>query len=458
MAPRGSSVGPSSPIRAASHPIARRLDFEQDESSLQETPALSGSGARRGKRSSIYDIPEDASPEREESALLEESYVVQEEIIANEDSVVINNAEEESFAAQIGEDTITGAEATEVDIEESEIAPEPVKEPAKRGRKRKSDALEPVEETDAAKLRKQGTVAAQASATQKKGKKSTQASAPQPRRLQRVSDITELEPSILEEPVDKSVDITEQAEAVPVVAKRRGRPPRVQPDTEKEKEKEKTAPVKGVKSAAVKEKTEAVFRKPVKPTPKAKANTATQAKADIQTKDKTPQANSEQTGKLVNSYGNPLSKKDIEQMSTTSAGSRFGRGRHLSVFREMDPEAVACVGRTGRHRVAPIDFWKNESISYDVDGSMTAIVKNQDPEPETKKSHYRASAKSRKRNLTAIEEEEIELEPWEDEEGVFIGNYRDFDQVTNLTMSNVEEGSKSWLRLRRCDSAMLTIF
>lgn len=437
MAPRASSINVSSPTRATSHPIARRLDFEQDESSLQETPALSGSGARRGKRADVYDIPERSSPVRQPSVVLEESYV-QEEITANEDSIVINGVTEESFVAQVGEDATTGAEDL-IDLEESEITPEPVKVPAKKGRKRKSDVLEQSHEEDtaAAKPRKRGAAPAQASGTQKKGKKSANSPAIQPRRSQRVSDITEQGLSMLDGSIDASIDTSEQIdEEAPVVPKRRGRPPRAMQVTGKEN----VTPAKAPQNASAKEKTNAVFKKPAKPVvAKPKGKVEPKNKLEAKAKEKTPQANGDDSGKLVDVYGNPLSKKDIEQMSTTSVGSRYGRGRHLSVFREMDPDAVARVGRTGRHRVAPIDFWKNDRIAYDVDGSMTSIVKNQDPEPERRQKS--TGTKGRKRAMAAIEEE-VELDPWEEDEGTLVGNYRDFDPVTDLTSTDIIEDSE----------------
>ncbi|KAK1912448.1 hypothetical protein P3342_010049 [Pyrenophora teres f. teres] len=432
MAPRGSSAAPSSPVRAVSHPIARRLDFEQDESSLQETPALSGS---------------------EQSAVFEES-VVQEEITANEASVA---AVEESFVAQIGEDSINEEDVEElVDEEESEIVPEPVKEPAKRGRKRKSDAVNISEEEQAVveQPRKRGRPAgAKATAPEKTGKKGAPAAAAQRRRSQRVSDISEPEPSIVEAPVDDSIDQSEQTEEAPVAPKRRGRPPRVQPDTEKEN----TATAKPAKNGSSKGNAEtAAFKKPTKPVGRPKANAEPKSKPASaepkpkpvpkpkeKSKEKTPQADADDAGKLVDVYGNPLSKKDIDQMSTTSAGSRFGRGRHLSVFREMDPDNVARVGRTGRHRVAPIDFWKNDHISYDVDGSMTSIVKSQEVE-ESRKRSKKSSSKSKKKALTAVEEEEIELDPWEQEEGTLVGNYRGFDAATEVSSNEIIEDTIAW--------------
>ncbi|EUC48907.1 hypothetical protein COCMIDRAFT_33589 [Bipolaris oryzae ATCC 44560] len=456
MVPRGSSAAPSSPIRASSHPIARRLDFEQDESSLQETPALSGSGARRGRRSDVYDIPEDGeeSPLPEPSAMMEES-MVQQELMANEESAIFA---EESFVAQIGEESMAGEEAVEelVEEEEEEVVTEPVKQPAKRGRKRKSDAVDnPEEQSEVTeKPRKRGP-GAQASESLK-GKKSGLAPTVQRRRSQRVSDISDLEASASELPAETTVDESEQIDEAPVAPKRRGRPPRTQPAAEKEN----TVASKSTKNAATKEKNEETFKKPGKPPGRPKANTEpknkppaaepktkpapkTKESSKAKPKEKAPLVDDAAAGKLVDVYGNPLSKQDIDQMSTTSAGSRFGRGRHLSVFREIDPENVARVGRTGRHRVAPIDFWKNDHISYDVDGSMTSIVKSAAVE-ETRRQNRKYGPKGKKKRLTMVEEEEIELDPWEEKEGRLVGNYKGYDPVINSASDEIIEDDIAW--------------
>jgi centromere protein C len=424
----------------------------------------------------VYDIPEEESPGPAESAIFEES-IVQEEITANE----LGIAAEESFVAQIGGDESMADDQVVEDLEEldreeeSEIVPEPPKEKAKRGRKRKSDVVEVSEgeQEPAEKPRKRGRpTAAQASESQK-SKKTAPA---ERRRSQRVSDVSELDA-----PVDDSIDQSEHVEEVPVAPKRRGRPPKVQPVSEQENSiveapvddsvdqseqvEEAPAPKKrgrpakaqpngdkatssaSASASAKPAKSNAEFTKPAKPVGRPKANAESKAKSASAeprsngvSKSKTPQAESEEAGKLVDAYGNPLSRKDIDQISATSAGSRFGRGRHLSVFREMDPDNVARIGRTGRHRVAPIDFWKNDHISYEPDGSMSSIVKSQAVEEErrpTKKSSY----KSKKKALTVVEEEEIELGPWE-EQGTLVGNFRGFDTVGEVPSNDIIEDSK----------------
>ncbi|KAF3002901.1 hypothetical protein E8E13_001849 [Curvularia kusanoi] len=444
MAPRGSSIGLSSPIRATSHSaVARRLDFqEEEESSLQETPALSGSGQRRERRD-IYALSR--SPSRPHSAIMEESEL-QEQINANneeEDELPIMTEIEESFVGQIGDDTVTGADAVESLLQEDtqveeEEAPAPVKEPAKRGRKRKSDQVAPIEEESPKppKSRKRGTGAAQAPEPASRGKKA--APAAPARRSKRVSDITEQEPSIVE---------SEPAQEAPVAPKRRGRPPKVQKDDSAEA----AAPAKANKKAATKpvgkekekekEKEEPIFKKPGRPLAKPKAKPVPKGKENTGA---TNNISKDEAGRPVDAYGNPLSKADIEQMSTTSVGSRYGRGRHLSVFREMEPDAIARVGRTGRHRVAPIDFWKNDRINYNHDGSMATIVKA--PSPEPARPSATSSKKGTKKKSTAIpiDDDEVDLDPWEEEPGVLAGNYKDFDPANEFSSPGLVEGVIAW--------------
>ncbi|KAF3036709.1 hypothetical protein E8E12_006630 [Didymella heteroderae] len=454
MAPRGSSIGLSSPTRATSHPaIARRLDFEEDDESLQETPALSGSGQRRGKRNDIYTL--ERSPSRTHSAIMEESEL-QEQITANNDEdeeLPVVTEIEQSFVAQIGDDTVTGADAVEsflegetqedTQVEEEEVVPEPVKEPAKRGRKRRSDQAAALEESPKSmKARKRGPAAgAQPPERARKGKKAAPAPAAPARRSKRVSDITEQEPSLLEPSAvdESSTEASEVVEEAPVAPKRRGRPPRALKDAEVEP----AAPAKTKKKAAAKdaakEKSEPVFKKPGRPAAKPKEKPAPKGKEYAKNGSAVAK---DEAGRPVDAYGNPLSKADIEQMSTTSVGSRYGRGRHLSVFREMEPEAVARVGRTGRHRVAPIDFWKNDRINYNPDGSMQTIVKAPSPEPIQRTSTY--NKKGKKKGLAVVEEEEVELDPWEEDDGFLTGNYKDFDPANEFTSPGLVEGVIAW--------------
>ncbi|KAF1923789.1 uncharacterized protein M421DRAFT_425490 [Didymella exigua CBS 183.55] len=463
MAPRGSSIGLSSPTRATSHPaVARRLDFEveeeeeeeEEDESLQETPALSGSGQRRGKRNDIYAL--ERSPSRPHSAIMEESEL-QEQITANNDEdeeLPVMTEVEQSFVAQIGDDTMTGADAVESFSEgetqedtqvEEEVVPEPVKEPAKqRGRKRKSDQAAAVEEESPkpTKARKRGPPAAQAPEPAKKGKKTAPAPAAPARRSKRVSDITEQEPSIFEASTLDDYAVAEPSEVVDevhVAPKRRGRPPKGQ----NEAEAEPAASVKTTKKAAAKDaakdKSEPMFKKPGRPAAKPKEKLAPKSKENARTSDGVAE---DEAGRPVDAYGNPLSKADIEQMSTTSVGSRYGRGRHLSVFREMEPKAIARVGRTGRHRVAPIDFWKNDRINYNRDGSMQTIVKAPSPEPIQRTSTY--YKKGKKKGLAVAEEEEVELDPWEEDDGFLTGNYKDFDPTNEFTSPGLVEGVIAW--------------
>lgn len=387
---------------------------------------LYGSGQRRGKRRDVYEIEQ--SPSGGTSGLLEES--IQEELIAQEDFDMLNGVAEESYIPDIGIDVTAGA-----DVEaESEVVTVAPKQPVKRGRKRKSDALKPEarEEQEEPRSRNHGEASTETQAIQKQGKKAAAALGVQPRRSKRVSELSLEEPSTM---LDGSTPASNQTETPPVARKARGRPKtkaqtkEVPPVVEKSKKQKQKQPDK--------ENEEPVFKKP-KAVPKRKRQ------------DTEPPQEVHEGGKLVDACGKPLSKADIDQLSTTSAGSRFGRGRHLSVFRELEPDAVARVGRTGRHRVQPINWWKNEAIAYDPHGSMQAIVKNESKEPETRKR--RTESKGKRRALSALQEEEdTELEPWEEEDGVFVGIFRDWDVVEKCpTQELLESGMLTLYSASRC--------
>ncbi|OAG11083.1 uncharacterized protein CC84DRAFT_518792 [Paraphaeosphaeria sporulosa] len=447
MGPRAHPEPVSSPSRSSSHPvISRRLDFEQEESSLQETPALSGSGQRRGTRRSIYSI--EPSPSRITNSAMEET--IQEEIYAAEASAILNDIGEESGLQDIGNDTILGAESEIieedaednedttaevevellVDVEEPETITEPVKQPGRRGRKRKSDAVEPAAiEKEVLEPKKRGR-----KPLEKKDKNVPAAPAAASRRSKRVSDITEQETSTLE---DASAGAAEAFDT-PVAPRPRGRPPK----TAVAAPAEMAPPAKKQKRQAKepeKDNVQPVFKKPkAAPVPKKKAKSEDPGTLS--------QQKSAESGKLVDVYGKPISKADLDQMSTTSAGTRFGRGRHLSVFRELEPDSAATVGRTGRHRVKPIDFWANEAVSYDPTGNMQAVVNRVYQEPP--KVKRKSGRKGQKRSLSAIEEDdddEVGTQPWEIEgEGKFKGNYKGYDAANKISTNNLIESTIAW--------------
>lgn len=446
MGPRAQSANlPSSPLRTNSHPaVNRRLDFVQDESSLQETPASSGSGQLRGKRPDVYDIQR--SPSQGISQTLEES--IQEEIMAAGDLSMFDGIPDESYVSNVGNDADAGATngISENIEEESEVVPDPPKEPKKRGRKRKSEAMAPPPQEEALKSRRRGAPTRQSLENQRKDKIAAAAPITQPRRSKRVSEITE-DDSVAE--VNEPLAAPTTSDSPPTQPKRRGRPPKNTPQAEK------TEPEKVQKPIAVKEKQkpkraeeerepdieEPVFKKPKSAgrPPKKPVEKPTEKPVEKER----VQKDSDQTveaGKLVDVHGKPISKADIDQMSATSTGSRFGRGRHLSVFRELEPQTIAHVGRTGRHRVKPIEFWRNEKCAYDSEGNMQAIVKNEMKEP-ARPAHSSYKSKAKKKGLTAIEEdEEVELEAWEEENGVFSGIYKGWDAEARVPTNEFVEG------------------
>jgi centromere protein C len=453
MGPRAHPEPVSSPSRSASHPIvSRRLDFELEEASLQETPALSGSGQRRGLRRSIFSI--EPSPTRLTNSALEET--IQEEIYAAEGPEMLDDIGEESDLQDIGNDTVLGAESeiieadteadmditaditadaeaeVSVDVDEPDIVPEPVRQPAKRGRKRKSDVVEPAEtEKGAPTSRKRGR-----KPLEKKDKTAAavvHAPAAASRRSKRVSDIAEQETSALQ---DVSAGAVEEVETLPVAPRPRGRPPKaaavpteMPPPAKKQKRHAKEPEKENVQPISIKPKAIPKARKKAEPT------------------GEEPPSKQElvESGKLVDVYGKPISKADLDQMSTTTTGTRFGRGRHLSVFRELEPESAATIGRTGRHRVKPINFWANEAVSYDPTGNMQAVVNRvyQEPPKVTRKQ----GRKGQKRSLAALDEEEddeVEAQPWEVEgKGMFEGQYKGYDSANKISTNKLIKTSKS---------------
>lgn len=454
---RQSSMGPrtqtnpvtSSPSRAASNPVVSRLlDFEHEDLSLQETPALSGSGQRRGQRRSIYSI--EPSPTRiTSSAMMEET--IQEEIIAGEESSLLLDVAEGSGIQDVEDDTILDTEddvAAEVDgqsaidmdaeagaeVEQSELVEEPIKQPAKRGRKRKSDVTAPPQpEVEAPEPRKRGR-----KPLEKKDKNSAAMRTAPPvsvRRSKRVSDITEQEPSTL----DGSNGALEEAVTPPVVAKPRGRPPKAitQPEMPPPKKKQKRQEKEPEKEI------EEPLSKKSKAAPKAKKKTVHDDGESRLTQ------GAIESGKLVDVYGKPISKSDLDQMSTTTTGTRFGRGRHLSVFRELEPDSAATIGRTGRHRVKPINFWANEAVSYDPKGNMQSIVNRVFEEPPPKRAKKPGRSKGSKSSLSAIgeeaaDEDEVEVQPWEEEgEGEFVGPYKGYDAANKVSTNKLINTSKT---------------
>jgi centromere protein C len=52
--------------------------------------------------------------------------------------------------------------------------------------------------------------------------------------------------------------------------------------------------------------------------------------------------------------------------------------------------------------------------------------------------------KGKKKTLTAIEEEEVELDPWEEDDGFLTGNYKDFDPANEFTSPGLVEGIIAW--------------
>jgi centromere protein C len=437
---------------------------------LQETPALSGSGARRNiARRDIYDLEQSPSL----VAVAQEEVSVTEEVSANDVSMnevseMITGVAEESFAGAVGEDTSAGADVPDESAqeEESRVEEEPIKQPLRRGRKRKSDALEPTADKESPVVQKKTRAESKQAATTEKEEAPVEQPAKRPRgRPKRVSEIVEEQLESADASMDESAQTADSP--VPAQPKRRGRPPKAASMNSPVQAEESPAPAQPKRRGRPpKDKVDAPPSRPGQDEEEATAKTRTkQTKSKASESAPSDEATEEPTfkkpkavgrpkgkatekaakapepapGRLVDALGKPLSKDDIEQMSTTSAGSRYNRGRALSYFRELGAEEFGRISRTGRRNIPPINFWLNEHAQYDRDGNLVRVVQNEAvDEPPRKRG---PKSKGKKKAASAEEDEEEELEDWEVNDGVFVGPYLDFDISTETTSEEQLESS-----------------
>jgi centromere protein C len=369
---------------------------------------------------------------------------MQEEVTAADDeSAMMQLAEEDSFAGAVeAEEPIEEANGVEESLPEDETIEEIVKQPVKRGRKRKSDALEPVAETDSQKAstrRTRGAIAQPQSA--EKATKAVQPSAPKPRgrppKAKQPTSSAEEQPSFASNAAGEPEDA-----AAPPQKKPRGRRPRNQTQldeaTEEAVQPEEPGPSKGSRVLA---KNQPSKQGPAKAA--ADQSTFKKPKAAAKSKSKAPENVTNlpdlSSGRFVDTFGKPLSKDDIDHRSTTTAGSRFSRAR--SIFCERKAEELGTVTRTGRRNIKPIDFWRNERAAYDMQGNLIAVRHNE-YQPEPRRTQSRSKGK-KKKHAAVEEEEEEELEEWESNDGVLVGSYRDYDPTTETTSDEQLDAGKS---------------
>lgn len=446
LAPRMLAPVSSSPLDHASSAdptVNRRLDFDQ-EPSLQETPLVNGigsSGLRRTKRrSDIYDLS--PSPVPAQQTIMEESIV--EELLATESSAIVNAGQEESYVGSVGDDSgeaMEGVDQSTVN-EESEVAPEPVKQPAKRGRKRKSDAIDSSqvqEEQAPARASKRLSDASAVAKVNKAGPAPPKPARGRPKKV--AQPVEEEEPSTTAsdgtaEHSDQEAAEEEEQEPTPPPAKPRGRPPakgKAQAKAKAAKEDAKEAPTK--------EKEKPAFKKPkALADPEAKSKSKKEPARKKLTADE-QQAAAEAAGTIVDVYGRPLSRspsKSAEDAQTTrSTMSRFSRGRSLmSVFRRTAADD-APRSRHGRPILKPINFWNSDKIVRERDGTIGAVDRWIDPEPPAKPVKRGRKAAAKPKRAPSNEPVE-ELEEWEENapgclDGVVAG-WPDPNEEVDLSM------------------------
>ncbi|KAF2741936.1 hypothetical protein M011DRAFT_301997 [Sporormia fimetaria CBS 119925] len=445
------SLGPR-PSRRSESPLVRQPSpVDEDDTHTQETSALSGAGARRD----LYDLS--PSPNRQNETV--------------DPSDLLLGRAEDSFAGGVAEDTFAGAvdtayneedetipqeesrveeeeeshveaeeESRVEEEEESRMEEEPTKQPAKRGRKRKSNGIdESLADNDSPSVRPKRTRTVKPVASASAKSKSAEATPPQkrrgrPPRAARKSDTMDEGSSALQD-----ASIVEPSEETPAQEqpKRRGRKPKAAaPEpVEAPVEAEQSAPAKKRpgRPARAQQQEEAPaddtrFKKPMLPSKAKSKEKATPTKASTD-RLKIPH------GKLFNNLGNPISAESLraESVSSSKASRRFGRS--LSVYREIAPDQLPETSR-GRHRIAPAKFWENERVEYDKHGNLKRIMESDVIEEE--KRHVRRGAKGRKRAKPENDEPtEDELEDWE-KKGTLAGEVFEYDPATETALGLAE--------------------
>jgi centromere protein C len=408
--------------------VNRRLDFlEQEESNVQETPVLSGSGPRRGAaRRDIYDLEESPVPgnsmQEEDDAAANDEY---------DESAMLQLVQEDSFAGAVEANEVTEADAEEGSIQEDETVEEVVKQPAKRGRKRKSDALEPVAERESPRTSTRATRRQSAEKPGKQAAPSGKKPRGRPPLNKQATPPAEEEPSL-------ATNATEEAEEeAGQPPKKRGRGRGARNQTEQDEAAEERA------QSAEPEANKGRKRSKPGPNPGAKKPAADQSafkKPGPKSKSKAPEKASDvpdlPPGRLVDTLGKPID--DVDRRSITTAGSRFSRAR--SIFCERKAEELGAVSRTGRRNIKPVDFWRNERAAYDKFGNLLVVRQNESVEPPPQKK----AKKGRKKKAAPDEDDEgEELEDWEANEGVLVGTYRDYDPATETASDELLEAGMS---------------
>ena len=124
-------------------------------------------------------------------------------------------------------------------------------------------------------------------------------------------------------------------------------------------------------------------------------------------------------------------RKSTELEALTALNTRSNYRPHLLAAPEEDPTAVRT--RSGRTAVKPMEWWRNEKAIYTGRNSLTAIVRTEEVVATTRKNGTRGKKASRRKPRQEEdqddddEDEEAEMEDWEREPGIMVGEVKGYD-------------------------------
>ena len=120
-------------------------------------------------------------------------------------------------------------------------------------------------------------------------------------------------------------------------------------------------------------------------------------------------------------------RKSTEVEALTALAARSNYRPHLLAAPDEDPTAVKT--RSGRTAVKPMEWWRNEKAIYTDGNSLVAIVRTEEVVKTRKIAGWSKKGGRRRARLEEEEEEEeeAEMEEWEREPGIVMGEVKDWD-------------------------------
>ena len=266
------------------------------------------------------------------------------------------------------------------------------------------------------------------------------------------------------------LDVGVSEDTVPI-AKRKGRPSKKQPDhgevsqsLQVEDDAVKPSKVRGrpkAKPVVFRDEEQEAEAGPEKPSKRARHDITetTHPSASRKSKKLGP---SERDPNLPITTAKAPSKAPSAEPVTSSAPSSKPKSRALYMSRHETPaeDEGSRLLRSGRTSVKPIAFWRGERIVYGefhLDGknivppAIKEVIRTEEVITERPKRKYRRGyVASRPRPMDAVEEEDEDQEPWEQEPGILRAEVMQWDPLTQRGVEDFIEDVGQYFPLRVC--------